>query len=94
MYLTNLQKRNHTLLYIVYSFSQAHHNWMEKYESSRQRHNVPTQMAVDALHKLYTTDLPPVVFARSLGLQLTNALQPIKVKANNNIRYLFNICYL
>nr|XP_026494187.1 ubiquinone biosynthesis monooxygenase COQ6, mitochondrial [Vanessa tameamea] len=57
----------------------THPNWMEKYESERQRHNVPTQLAVDALSRLYGADLPPLVLARSLGLQLTNALHPIKV---------------
>ncbi|XP_026760529.2 ubiquinone biosynthesis monooxygenase COQ6, mitochondrial [Galleria mellonella] len=56
----------------------THHSWLERYESSRQRHNVPTQIAVDALYRLYTVDLPPVVLVRSLGTQLTNALQPIK----------------
>ncbi|XP_047536938.1 ubiquinone biosynthesis monooxygenase COQ6, mitochondrial [Vanessa atalanta] len=56
----------------------THPNWMEKYESERQRHNVPTQLAVDALSRLYGADLPPLVLARSLGLQLTNALHPIK----------------
>ncbi|KAM3962512.1 ubiquinone biosynthesis protein COQ6, mitochondrial [Aphomia sociella] len=54
------------------------HSWLEKYESTRQRHNVPTQIAVDTLFRLYTVDLPPVVLVRSLGTQLTNALQPIK----------------
>lgn len=53
-------------------------NWMEKYESSRQRHNVPTQLMIEMLHRLYTVDLLPVVLARSVGLQLTNALQPLK----------------
>lgn len=52
---------------------------MQKYESSRQRHNVPTQLAVDALYRLYGVDLPPFVLARSVGLQITNALHPVKV---------------
>ncbi|CAH0728376.1 unnamed protein product, partial [Brenthis ino] len=56
----------------------THPNWMEKYESSRQRHNVPTQLAIDALYRLYGLDLPPFVLARSVGLQITNAIQPIK----------------
>ncbi|XP_050353848.1 ubiquinone biosynthesis monooxygenase COQ6, mitochondrial [Nymphalis io] len=56
----------------------THPNWMGKYESSRQRHNVPTQLAVDALSRLYGMDLPPFVLARSIGLQLTNAFHPIK----------------
>ncbi|CAB3245963.1 unnamed protein product [Arctia plantaginis] len=63
----------------VYSgFEITHPTWMEKYESARQRHNVPTQLMIEVLHRLYTVDLLPVVLARSLGLQLTNALQPLK----------------
>ncbi|XP_063831673.1 ubiquinone biosynthesis monooxygenase COQ6, mitochondrial [Ostrinia nubilalis] len=63
---------------IYTGFEITHHSWLQKYESSRQRHNVPTQIAVDALHRLYTLQLPPAVLARSLGLQLTNALHPVK----------------
>ncbi|CAG4953612.1 unnamed protein product [Parnassius apollo] len=56
----------------------THHTWLEKYESSRQRHNVPTQLAIDALYRLYSLDIAPLVLARSVGLQLTNALHPVK----------------
>uniref|UniRef100_A0A2A4J127 FAD-binding domain-containing protein n=1 Tax=Heliothis virescens TaxID=7102 RepID=A0A2A4J127_HELVI len=56
----------------------THPDWMEKYESVRQRHNVPTQLMIEMLHRLYTVDLMPVVLARSVGLQITNALQPLK----------------
>uniref|UniRef100_S4PSV2 Ubiquinone biosynthesis monooxygenase COQ6 n=2 Tax=Pararge aegeria TaxID=116150 RepID=S4PSV2_9NEOP len=56
----------------------THSSSLEKYESSRQRHNVPTQLAVDALYRLYGQELPPFVLARSVGLQITNALHPIK----------------
>ncbi|CAG9565389.1 unnamed protein product [Danaus chrysippus] len=56
----------------------SHNDWLEKYESARQRHNVPMQLAVDALYRLYGADLPPVVLARSVGLQLTNAIHPLK----------------
>ncbi|CAH2045501.1 unnamed protein product, partial [Iphiclides podalirius] len=56
----------------------THHSWLEKYESSRQRHNVPTQLAIDALYRLYTLDIAPMVLVRSVGLQLTNALHPLK----------------
>ncbi|XP_073950499.1 ubiquinone biosynthesis monooxygenase COQ6, mitochondrial-like [Choristoneura fumiferana] len=56
----------------------THNSWLEKYETSRQRYNVPTMLGIDALHKLYSMDLPPVVLVRSLGLQITNALQPVK----------------
>ncbi|KAJ0173671.1 hypothetical protein K1T71_010820 [Dendrolimus kikuchii] len=56
----------------------THSSWLEKYESLRQRHNVPTQLAIEALHRLYTLDLPPLVLLRSLGVQITNAIHPIK----------------
>ncbi|KAG7298001.1 hypothetical protein JYU34_018761 [Plutella xylostella] len=56
----------------------AHHSWLEKYESVRQKHNIPTQLAIEAIHRLYSVDLPPFVLIRSLGLTLTNALKPVK----------------
>ncbi|CAG9134035.1 unnamed protein product [Plutella xylostella] len=56
----------------------AHHSWLEKYESVRQKHNIPTQLAIEAIHRLYSVDLPPFVLVRSLGLTLTNALKPVK----------------
>ncbi|XP_037294165.1 ubiquinone biosynthesis monooxygenase COQ6, mitochondrial-like, partial [Manduca sexta] len=59
-------------------FDITHPDWMRRYESERQKHNVPTQLAIEALHRLYTVDFPPVVLLRSIGVQVTNALQPIK----------------
>ncbi|XP_049877817.1 ubiquinone biosynthesis monooxygenase COQ6, mitochondrial [Pectinophora gossypiella] len=56
----------------------THPTWLERYESLRQRHNVPTQLAIDALHRLYTVDSPPLVLLRSIGLQITNAIHPVK----------------
>ncbi|XP_045538002.1 ubiquinone biosynthesis monooxygenase COQ6, mitochondrial [Papilio machaon] len=56
----------------------SHHSWLQSYESLRQRHNVPTQLAIDALYRLYSLDIAPLVLVRSLGLQLTNAFHPIK----------------
>lgn len=53
-------------------------SWLREYETRRLRHNVPTQLAIEALHRLYSVDFPPVVLARSLGLQITNALSPVK----------------
>ena len=53
--------------------------YLTKYETLRQRHNVPTMLAIDALHRLYKGTAAPIVLARSLGLQLTNALTPLKV---------------
>ncbi|XP_076666293.1 ubiquinone biosynthesis protein COQ6, mitochondrial [Andrena cerasifolii] len=52
--------------------------YLKKYETLRQRYNVPTMLAIDALHRLYQGTATPVVLARSLGLQLTNALPMIK----------------
>lgn len=51
---------------------------LKRYETERQRHNVPTMIALDGLHKLYTTEFMPVVLLRSLGLQITHALSPVK----------------
>ncbi|CAK1553896.1 unnamed protein product [Leptosia nina] len=56
----------------------THPEWMKMYETARQRHNVPTQLCVDALYRLYAYDLTPLVLVRSVGLQITNALDPIK----------------
>ncbi|XP_012265958.1 ubiquinone biosynthesis monooxygenase COQ6, mitochondrial [Athalia rosae] len=52
--------------------------YLSRYETLRQRHNVPTMLAIDALHRLYKGTAAPIVLARSLGLQLTNALPPLK----------------
>lgn len=63
----------------VYSGSSlANFNYLKDYESQRQKYNVPTMLAVEGLHRLYTTDLTPVVLLRSLGLQATQALGPLK----------------
>ncbi|GLV36624.1 Coenzyme Q6 [Carabus blaptoides fortunei] len=51
---------------------------LKEYEKVRQRHNVPTMLAIDGLQKLYCTDLTPIVVLRSLGLQLTHAINPVK----------------
>ncbi|XP_070167133.1 ubiquinone biosynthesis monooxygenase COQ6, mitochondrial [Polyergus mexicanus] len=52
--------------------------YLRQYEMLRQRHNVPTMLVIDALHRLYRGTAAPVVLARSLGLQLTNAIPQIK----------------
>ncbi|XP_063220676.1 ubiquinone biosynthesis monooxygenase COQ6, mitochondrial [Bacillus rossius redtenbacheri] len=49
-----------------------------RYETARQRHNVPTVLAIDGLHRLYNTAATPVVVLRSLGLHLTQCLPPVK----------------
>lgn len=58
--------------------------YLKQYESRRQRHNVPTMLAIDGLHKLYNTTFPPLVALRSVGLQITQALPPLKVGRKNN----------
>lgn len=47
--------------------------WAESYPFN----NVRLGMA-DKLHKLYGTDFTPVVQLRSLGLQITNSIEPVK----------------
>lgn len=51
---------------------------LTEYETQRQRHVVPVMMVIDALKRLYSTTNPAAVLARSLGLQATNALKPLK----------------
>jgi len=53
-------------------------SYLLDYETARQRHNVPTMLTIDSLQKLYSTTFTPLVLARSLGLQLTNSLDPLK----------------
>ncbi|CAL7949412.1 unnamed protein product [Xylocopa violacea] len=53
-------------------------NFLRQYETLRQRYNVPIMLSIDALHRLYKGTAAPIVFARSLGLQLTNAIPVIK----------------
>lgn len=53
--------------------------YLTKYETLRQRHNVPTMLTIDTLHRLYKGTAAPIVLARSLGLQITNALPFVKV---------------
>lgn len=53
--------------------------YLKQYQSRRQRHNVPTMLAIDGLQKLYNTSFPPLVALRSVGLQITQAISPLKV---------------
>jgi len=56
-------------------------SYLHQYETETQRHNVPTMLAIDSLQKLYSSTFTPVVLARTLGLQLTDALTPLKKMA-------------
>lgn len=48
------------------------------YTRERWLENHKILTAVDKLHKLYSTTLPPVVWARSVGLEVINELDTIK----------------
>ncbi|XP_019880267.2 ubiquinone biosynthesis monooxygenase COQ6, mitochondrial [Aethina tumida] len=52
--------------------------YLKEYETERQRHNIPTMLAVEGLHRLYNTEFLPLVLLRSLGLQATHAINPLK----------------
>ncbi|KAK7866922.1 hypothetical protein R5R35_001661 [Gryllus longicercus] len=53
-------------------------NYLLRYETLRQRHNVPTILVIDGLQKLYGTTITPLVVLRSLGLQLIHSVPPVK----------------
>lgn len=67
-----------------------HH--LRTYERKRLQHVVPMMTAIDGLHRLFTASSVPVVLSRALGLQITDALAPVKVRNQNgadisNARY-------
>ncbi|XP_066551133.1 ubiquinone biosynthesis monooxygenase COQ6, mitochondrial isoform X3 [Amia ocellicauda] len=49
-----------------------------EYETERQRHNLPMMAAIDLMKRLYSTNTAPLVLLRTLGLQATNAVPPVK----------------
>lgn len=60
-------------------------HYLHEYETQRQRYNVPLMFTIDALHRLYDGTATPIVLARSLGLQLTNAIPPLKVRQTRKV---------
>jgi len=53
--------------------------YLRRYETLRQQQNIPTMLVIDAFHRLYKTTAAPIVLARSLGMQLMNAIPQVKV---------------
>ncbi|XP_031617711.1 ubiquinone biosynthesis monooxygenase COQ6, mitochondrial [Contarinia nasturtii] len=53
-------------------------NHLCEYEQQRLKLNVPIMLGVHGLQQLYSTDLSPVVLARSIGLQITQQVPPLK----------------
>lgn len=51
---------------------------LKNYESRSQFENLPFLFVTDAMHRLYSTDAWPVVLLRSSGLEITNAISPLK----------------
>lgn len=58
-----------------------HH--LRTYERKRLQHVVPMMTAIDGLYRLFTASSVPVVLSRALGLQITDALAPVKVRNQN-----------
>lgn len=54
-------------------------NHLCEYEQKRLKLNVPIMLGVHGIQRLYSTDLSPIVLARSLGLQVTQQMSPLKV---------------
>ncbi|CAD7084026.1 unnamed protein product [Hermetia illucens] len=53
-------------------------NALLKYERERLMKNVPIMFGIHGLQQLYSTTFSPVVMLRSLGLQITQNLPPLK----------------
>jgi len=54
--------------------------YLHQYETVRQKENLAVMSAVDALHKLYSSQSAPLVMLRSLGLTAVDSLHPLKVR--------------
>lgn len=58
-------------------------NHLYDYEQKQLKKNVPIMLGIHGLQRLYSTDIAPVILARSIGLQITQTVTPLKV---NTIR--------
>lgn len=52
--------------------------YLRKYQSDRQKHNLPTMSAIHGLNLLYGTTWAPLVVLRSIGLNLFDSVPSIK----------------
>jgi len=48
------------------------------YETESQRHNIPVMAGIDGISRLYSTKWSPIITLRTIGLQTTNAITPLK----------------
>lgn len=67
--------------FVLWSSGDMQH--LLEYETDRQRHNLPMMAAIDIMKRLYSTNAAPLVLLRTFGLQATNALPPLKVRAQH-----------
>lgn len=54
--------------------------YLREYERKRLQNNVPIMLGVHALQRLYGSNFSPIVLMRSIGLQMTHAIPPLKVQ--------------
>jgi len=54
------------------------HTALLPYAQDRYLENHILMAAIDKLHKIYSTDLQPIVWARSVGLEVLNELDSLK----------------
>lgn len=66
-------------------------NYLLDYEQKRLKHNTAIMLGVHGLQRLYNTDLTPIVLARSIGLQITQQMVPVKVYTRTLIVDTFRI---
>lgn len=50
-----------------------------QYETARQRQNLPVMGVIESLQRLFSTSFIPAALVRSVGLQITGFVQPLKV---------------
>lgn len=66
------------MLFLKQIFLSGNLSHLCKYERERLQHNVPIMLGIHGLKYLYGTDFSPIVLLRSVGLQVVNAITPLK----------------